>query len=409
MGTYEDFKRQIEEATAEIKEEYLAEFQTILDQIEELAEQTSTNTDTVVTIRNDIVNTYLPQMLQTLDSTSDNATLAESYAHGGTGTREGEDTDNAEYYYQQILKYPIKSANNLTTTEEGYVLDARQGKVLDDKIAETSLEWKKAIVGTSSWPDFSSVSGTKYVAAIPSSDYVAGGIYLIKLHNGSIHKVIARAISNEQYGVKNGVVIIGDDVATATASGIQEDTTTGKKAWVTGSTAGYTSTNFAPLVISTSNSVTAWYCKLDWTVEDIISSSSAITDTGQYALDATEKNASIEGTLANQISVLNTNLSNKANYIGTLPCYTFPKGSLGNITNDSFENIKILREFSSEYFNMGSIIHIEKASGGGACDTFFIGSTNPNYFKILCISFYEPPYCANYYMTSGWSEKFVFS
>lgn len=32
---------------------------------------------------------------------SDCATEAESYAHGGTGTRQGEDTDNAAYYYHQ--------------------------------------------------------------------------------------------------------------------------------------------------------------------------------------------------------------------------------------------------------------------------------------------------------------------
>lgn len=38
-----------------------------------------------------------------------------------------------------------------------------------------------------------------------------------------------------------------------------------------------------------------------------ISSSSAITNEGQYALDAREKNASVEGTLANQISNLNSN------------------------------------------------------------------------------------------------------
>ena len=40
-----------------------------------------------------------------------------------------------------------------------------------------------------------------------------------------------------------------------------------------------------------------------------ISSSSAITTQGEYALDAREKNASIEGTLANQIDALNSNLS----------------------------------------------------------------------------------------------------
>ena len=33
-----------------------------------------------------------------------NATKAESYAVGGTGSREGEDTDNAQYYYEQIKR-----------------------------------------------------------------------------------------------------------------------------------------------------------------------------------------------------------------------------------------------------------------------------------------------------------------
>lgn len=108
MGTYEDFKRQIEEATVEIKEEYLAEFQTILDQIEELAEQTSTNTDTVITIRDEVVNTYLPQIIQNANTASsaavtavNNATLSKSYAIGGTGTRTGEDTDNSKYYSER--------------------------------------------------------------------------------------------------------------------------------------------------------------------------------------------------------------------------------------------------------------------------------------------------------------------
>ena len=525
MGTYEDFKKQIAEATSEIKEEYLAEFQTILDQIEQLAEQTSTNTDTVVTIRNDFVNTYLPQMLEFFNSTKQNAesastsaseaktsetnaktsevnaaasastasskasaaatsesnaassasiaskkaseaaasatnsansatsasdsastasskataalnsaedaansattasdkaieasnyaTEAKSYTHGGTGTRDGEDTDNAEYYYQQsksisesfagalrpmgtvsFANLPalstavegdmynvsdeftttslfkegsgnvipaganvyktadnlwdvlagspvtgikgdaetsyrrgnvnitkenmgIKSANNLTTTAEGYFLDARQGKVLDDKIANldyvalaNSIGWKRASVMSVTYSDLGSV----YMTYIASADYVANATYIIKLNNGSIHKVTARVVSSSQYGVKDGVVLLGDDVATATASGVSVDTTTGKKAWVTGASTGYTASSYAPLTISTSNTVIAWYCKIDDTVKDLISSSSAITDTGQYALDAREKNASVSGTLANQIRTHSSTSASTSNY-----------------------------------------------------------------------------------------------
>lgn len=115
MGTYEDFKEQIREATAEIKNEYKEEFQTILGEIEKLAEQTSENRNTVVQIRDDTVNTYLPKMLEYVkkaessaekaeasqQQTAESATKAQSYAVGGTGSREGEDSDNAKYYYQQ--------------------------------------------------------------------------------------------------------------------------------------------------------------------------------------------------------------------------------------------------------------------------------------------------------------------
>ena len=80
MGTYEDFRAQIAEATGEIKEEYLAEFQVILDQIEELAQQTSENTDTVVTIRDDFLNSYLPQIQDCLSKSKNYASNASASA-----------------------------------------------------------------------------------------------------------------------------------------------------------------------------------------------------------------------------------------------------------------------------------------------------------------------------------------
>ena len=58
MGTYEDFKEQIRDATKDIRDEYKEEFNTILDQIETLAEQTSANTNIVIQIKNDCENTY---------------------------------------------------------------------------------------------------------------------------------------------------------------------------------------------------------------------------------------------------------------------------------------------------------------------------------------------------------------
>lgn len=69
--------------------------------------------------------------------------------------------------------------------------------------------------------------------------------------------------------------------------------------------------------ISELGSVTQAIANLNSNVGGIkgISSSAAITTQGQYALDAREKNASVDGTLANKIDVLNSNFNNFNNYI----------------------------------------------------------------------------------------------
>ncbi len=108
MGTYEDFKAMIREATKDIRDEYITEFNQILNRIDNLAATTQANTDMVVKISNDITNKYLPQIIQNANIASssattavNNATLSKSYAVGGTGTRTGEDTDNSKYYSEQ--------------------------------------------------------------------------------------------------------------------------------------------------------------------------------------------------------------------------------------------------------------------------------------------------------------------
>ena len=108
MGTYEDFKAQIRDATKDIRDEYVTEFNSILERIDKLADTTQKNTDTVVKIHDDIVNTYLPQIIENANLASssattavNNAALSKSYAVGGTGTRTGEDTDNSKYYNEQ--------------------------------------------------------------------------------------------------------------------------------------------------------------------------------------------------------------------------------------------------------------------------------------------------------------------
>lgn len=56
---------------------------------------------------------------QSASAASDSATLAESYTHGGTGVREGEDTDNAKYYMEQAK---AASAVDIATTEKAGIV-----------------------------------------------------------------------------------------------------------------------------------------------------------------------------------------------------------------------------------------------------------------------------------------------
>ena len=64
-----------------------------------------------------------------------------------------------------------------------------------------------------------------------------------------------------------------------------------------------------------------------------LSSSSAITTQGEYALDAREKNASIDGTLANELSKVNSNFDN----------INFVKSNVNNKIDPNTTTIRIIR------------------------------------------------------------------
>lgn len=80
-----------------------------------------------------------------------------------------------------------------------------------------------------------------------------------------------------------------------------------------------------------------------------ISSSSAITTQGEYALDAREKNASIEGTLANQIDALNSNLDN----VDTLNAFYYAAGDMTDVINNNCNQHPYIFGYSSELNNIG--------------------------------------------------------
>ena len=65
------------------------------------------------------VNSTAENARNSADVAQSNATLSKSYAKGGTGTREGEDTDNAKYYYEQAKA--VTNIDIATTEKAGIV------------------------------------------------------------------------------------------------------------------------------------------------------------------------------------------------------------------------------------------------------------------------------------------------
>lgn len=125
LGTYEDFYDQIEEATEEIKNEYIAVFNGLKDQYiiifngirdeaEEYANQAKGYANTAgqhaQTAKNHAdasaasatnAASSASAAANSADQSDDFSKLSESHSHGGTGVRPGEDTDNSKYWSEQ--------------------------------------------------------------------------------------------------------------------------------------------------------------------------------------------------------------------------------------------------------------------------------------------------------------------
>lgn len=62
MGTYEDFRKQMEETAAGILDEYRTQLNVILAEVQRLAQQTRDDKNMVSVIKTEIQTIYLPQM-----------------------------------------------------------------------------------------------------------------------------------------------------------------------------------------------------------------------------------------------------------------------------------------------------------------------------------------------------------
>ena len=81
--------------------------------------ESASNSAATATLKANDANTSATNAKNSADNAQSNATLSESYAKGGTGTREGEDTDNAKYYYEQAKA--VSNVDIATTEKAGIV------------------------------------------------------------------------------------------------------------------------------------------------------------------------------------------------------------------------------------------------------------------------------------------------
>lgn len=86
--------------------------------------------------------------------------------------------------------------NNLTTTSEGFALDARQGKILNDKIKTRFVNWKTASINLNEY------YGSDFVLLLIGMSHVA--------INGACSMYIASGISGNTYMAVNPIVKINN-------------------------------------------------------------------------------------------------------------------------------------------------------------------------------------------------------
>ncbi len=122
MGTYEDFYQQIFEATQDIKDGYIAEFNDILSRIRVLATEVSENKDTVVKIKSDILTVYIPQieaLIQRAETAANTAsTKATAASTSATAAQKSESNAKTSETAAKTSETAAKASESASKTSE---------------------------------------------------------------------------------------------------------------------------------------------------------------------------------------------------------------------------------------------------------------------------------------------------
>ena len=147
-------------------------------------------------------------------SASDSADLSQSYAVGGTGTRAGENTDNAKYYSEQAGKV-VNALNNAHIDENGHLVYTSPGGSTVDlgEVVGSSIQSIERTSGTGA-------PGTTdtYTVTLTNGDTTTFQVYNGKDGSGAaVAFTVTLSASGWDADAKTNTVSIA--VGTATANG----------------------------------------------------------------------------------------------------------------------------------------------------------------------------------------------
>lgn len=137
MGTYEDF----EPTLKEIASEYKLELDAIFSEVRTLAENVSKDKSEVLIIKNDVLNVYLPQILNAIDETAENSNIAKQEA-----AKSKVEADRAEQILEQINEAVDANVASFTLNLETGHMEYTGGRFAFMLNTDTGhLEWEVAV------------------------------------------------------------------------------------------------------------------------------------------------------------------------------------------------------------------------------------------------------------------------
>lgn len=116
LGTYEDFHDQIEEATTDIRNNYITIFNEINEETEGYMNAAQNAAGAAAASATAAAGSATAAASSATQS-DDFSKLSESHNHGNTGVRPGEDTDNSKYWSEQSKAEYERAKNEANRAE----------------------------------------------------------------------------------------------------------------------------------------------------------------------------------------------------------------------------------------------------------------------------------------------------